>query len=116
MPGSGGELMAFQVGDIVVDSYSKATSVKRKTYKVIGVESSGYSSKYWLISPTGKKKLTSFQYKYVTLSRYKDILSNRLTIAIKNTERAEEREKYCKEDIDTFQKEESNISNYFPRI
>lgn len=108
--------MAFQVGDIVVDSYSKATSVKRKIYKVIGVESSGYNLKYWLISPTGAKKLSDYTYRYVSLYSYKNTLSSRLSVANRDRMRAEDREKNCKEDIDIFNKEEPNLSNYFPRI
>lgn len=106
--------MSFVIGDLVVDRFSKAIQLKRKLYRVVHVNSlnSGMS----IMDCFGKTKDAEYSWQYVSLEQYETILTERVTIARNDADRAQRKIGAANSNLNTFREEKSKTRQWFPKV
>jgi hypothetical protein len=102
----------MKVGDIVVDSKSKSTNLKRKTYRVIYVDSTNIIT---VITPTGTQKSVLY-YGFINIDRYPSHLLRKIDLAERSKRSAEIRLLNKRQDLRRFQADSVSIDKWFPKI
>ncbi len=106
--------MSFVIGDLVVDRYSKAANLKRKTFRVVHVDP--MSGGMTVMNPYGKTKTTKYQWAYIELNTYENTLANRVTTARRDVERAQQKVDAAINNVNKFRADVSKARQWFPTV